>query len=69
MDKDIDKTELEDPSKKIVEFMKEGAYKPMSFKELVHVFGVKRDRRDRFKRLIKRLVSDGTLIELSLIHI
>ncbi|MBI5901955.1 MAG: ribonuclease R, partial [Deltaproteobacteria bacterium] len=63
MDKDIDKTE-EDPSKKIVEFMKEGAYKPMSFKELVHVFGVKRDRREKFKRLIKRLVSDGTLIEI-----
>lgn len=64
MDKNMDKTELEDPSEKIVEFMKEGAYKPMSFKELVHVFGVKRAGRDRFKRLIKRLVSDGTLIEI-----
>ncbi len=65
MDKtEMEKAGFEETSRKIVEFMKEGAYKPMSFKDLVHVFGVKRDGRERFKRLIKRLVSEGTLIEI-----
>ncbi len=53
---------MEESQKKILDLMKEGAYKPMSFKELLHLFDVRKDKRDRFKRMVKEMVSEGTLV-------
>jgi len=55
---------LEEAQKKILELMKEVSYKPMSFKELTHLFAVAKDRRDGFKRVIKGMVSEGTLVKI-----
>lgn len=49
---------------RIVEFMREKAERPLSFKELVHAFDVPRARRDEFKKHLKGLVRDGALIEI-----
>ena len=49
---------------KIVEFMRERAERPLSFRELVHAFGVSRAERDDFKKHLKGLVRDGALIEI-----
>ncbi len=53
-----------DNSDKIVEFMRERAERPLSFKELVYAFEVPRDRRDAFKRVLKGLVREGALIKI-----
>jgi ribonuclease R len=55
---------LEESQKKILDLMKEEAYKPMSFKELLHLFDVRKEKRDRFKRLVKEMVSEGTLVKI-----
>lgn len=55
---------MEESQKKILDLMKEEAYKPMSFKELLHLFDVKKDKRDRFKRMVKEMVSEGTLVKI-----
>ncbi|MBI5467938.1 MAG: ribonuclease R, partial [Deltaproteobacteria bacterium] len=55
---------MEESQKKILDLMKEGAYKPMSFKELLHLFDVRKDKRDRFKRMVKEMVSEGTLVKI-----
>ncbi|MBI5587214.1 MAG: ribonuclease R [Deltaproteobacteria bacterium] len=55
---------MEESQKKILDLMKESAYKPMSFQELVHLFDVKKDKRDRFKRVVKDMVSEGTLVKI-----
>lgn len=54
---------LEDQKKALEDFMKE-AGRPLSLKELVHAFGVPRDRRDSFKRFVKGLVSEGALVKI-----
>lgn len=55
---------MEESQKKILDLMKEEAYKPMSFKELLHLFDVRKEKRDRFKRLVKEMVSEGTLVKI-----
>ncbi|MFQ5736834.1 MAG: ribonuclease R [Thermodesulfobacteriota bacterium] len=49
---------------RIIEFMREQAERPLSFKELVRTFEVPKEERDAFKRLLKGLVKDGTLIKI-----
>lgn len=56
--------EKEGSQKKILDFMQEGAYKPMSLKELVHFFDVRKEERDRFKKIIKDMAREGTLIKI-----
>lgn len=55
---------MQEAEKKILDFMKEEAYKPMSFRELVFMFDIKKDRRDEFKRLVKDMVREGSLIKI-----
>ncbi|MBI5642588.1 MAG: RNB domain-containing ribonuclease [Deltaproteobacteria bacterium] len=55
---------MEGSEKKILDFMKEAAYRPLSFKELVRAFGINKDERDRFKKSLKRMVAEGTLIKI-----
>ncbi|HXI09792.1 MAG TPA: ribonuclease R [Thermodesulfobacteriota bacterium] len=55
---------MEESQKKILELMKEASYRPMSFKELIHLFSVSKDKRDRFKRVVKTMVSEGTLVKI-----
>ncbi|MDO8426759.1 MAG: ribonuclease R, partial [Deltaproteobacteria bacterium] len=44
--------------------MKEVSYRPMSFKELVRAFDIGKEEMDRFKKLLKGLLSEGTLIKI-----
>lgn len=55
---------MEESQKKILELMKEASYRPMSFKELLHLFDVRKEKRERFKRLVKDMVSEGTLVKI-----
>lgn len=48
---------------KILAFMKEGARRPLSIKELFRHLGVPKDKRDAFKRLIRDMTADGTLVK------
>ncbi len=47
-----------------MEFMKEVSYRPMSFKELVRAFDIGKEEMDRFKKLLKGLLNEGTLIKI-----
>lgn len=53
----------EDPRNIVLRFMEEASPGPLTLRELVHALGVPRADRDRFKRLVKSLVSEGLLIK------
>jgi len=48
---------------KILSFMTE-AGRPFSFKELARTFQVKREKKDEFKRFLRDLVKDGSLVKI-----
>jgi ribonuclease R len=50
---------------KILGFMKAGAWKPLSIKELFRYLAVPKDKREPFKRLIREMTADGTLVKIS----
>jgi ribonuclease R len=54
---------LEEIRKKIQEFMESLAPGPLTFKELVHAFDVKKPFRDKFKQIVKTMVAEGELIK------
>lgn len=54
---------MEELRKKIQDFMEHEATGPLTFKELVGAFEVKRAFRDPFKKLIKSMVADGELVK------
>jgi len=51
-------------SSRILEFMRDEAYRPLSFKELVRSLGVEKSGRDALKRTLAELVSAGSLIRI-----
>ncbi|HBG46807.1 MAG TPA: ribonuclease R [Deltaproteobacteria bacterium] len=53
----------EELKKKVLAFMEGEAPGPLTFRELVHAFGVARDGRDSFRRAVKAMVADGLLIK------
>ena len=53
-----------DIKEKIIGFMKESAYRPLSIKELVKKFSVPKEERDSFKRLVKDMAESGALIKV-----
>ncbi len=55
---------MQNKEKDILEFMKEVSYRPMSFKELALAFEIGKEERDRFKKLLKGLINQGTLIKI-----
>ncbi len=48
----------------ILLFMKAVAYRPLSFRELARRLGIAKEAREDFKRLMKEMVSDGTLVRI-----
>lgn len=50
--------------KDIYEFFKEKAGRPMSFKELSRALEIPKDERNRFKKLLRELVDEGTIIKI-----
>jgi ribonuclease R len=46
----------------ILSFMREKAYKPMTMNELINVFGIKKSEVKDFKKLIKLMEKEGTII-------
>jgi len=55
--------DTEELKKKVQSFMEQEETGPITLRELVHAFGVPRADRDRFKRIIKSMVSEGLLIK------
>lgn len=55
--------DTEELKKGVQAFMEEQEAGPLTLRELVHAFGVPRAHRDRFKRVIKNMVSEGLLIK------
>src|SRR3972149_6091239 len=55
--------DTEELKKKVQSFMEREETGPITLRELVHAFGVPRADRDRFKRIIKSMVSEGLLIK------
>ncbi len=51
-------------TEEILEFMKSGARRPLSFRELVKSFNVPRSDRNRFKSTIKKMVDEGMLVKI-----
>ncbi|MBI2411832.1 MAG: ribonuclease R [Deltaproteobacteria bacterium] len=51
---------MEAIEKKITDYLEEG---PQSFKDLVRSFEIRKEDRDRFKKVVKRLVAEGVLIK------
>ncbi len=49
---------------RILDFMRERAERPLSFREIVRAFDVRKEERDRFKKLLRDLVKEGTLIKI-----
>jgi len=54
---------MEDRKKKIVAFMKEEAYKPLLFDELVAVLDVPKSDIEEFTQIIEELLSEGKIIK------
>jgi len=54
---------LEEIRKKIQDFMENLAPGPLTFRELVHAFDVKKPFRDKFKKIVKAMVAEGELIK------
>jgi ribonuclease R len=55
---------LEEKKSGILEFLKDEASRPMSFKELTRSLDVPKEERDAFKGVLKELVADGSLIKI-----
>jgi len=55
--------DTEELKKNIQAFMEQEEAGPLTLKELVHAFDVPRAERDRFKRIVKNMVSEGLLIK------
>ncbi len=55
--------DTEELKKNVQAFMEEEETGPLTLRELVHAFGVPRAARDRFKRIVKNMVSEGLLIK------
>src|SRR3989304_1073810 len=51
--------DTEELKKNIQAFMEQEEAGPLTLKELVHAFDVPRAERDRFKRIVKNMVSEG----------
>lgn len=54
---------MEEIRKKIQDFMENAAPGPLTFKELVGAFDVKKAFRDKFKKVIKAMVAEGELVK------
>jgi len=54
---------MDETENKILSFMTE-AGRPFSFKELTRTFQVKREQKDEFKRYLRDLVKDGSLVKI-----
>jgi len=50
--------------KEICDFMRESVFRPVSIKELVRVLRVPMEERNEFKKLIKDMVAEGTLVKI-----
>lgn len=48
----------------IIELMSTGAFGPLSIKELMRRLGVAKDAREGFKRLVKEMTAEGTLVKI-----
>ncbi|MEE9614694.1 MAG: ribonuclease R, partial [Thermodesulfobacteriota bacterium] len=53
-----------DKKNKVVEFMRQEAYRPLSIKELTRGLDVPGEARDGFKRLVKEMAAEGTLVKI-----
>lgn len=53
----------EDIKSKLIEFMRETAYKPMSMKELAHIFDIKKAYIDEFKKNLNDLEQEGVIVK------
>ncbi|MTI69542.1 MAG: ribonuclease R [Firmicutes bacterium] len=50
---------------KLVEFMKEEAYKPLKMEELAKIFDIKKDEVSEFEKLLEDMEKEGTIIKTS----
>lgn len=54
---------MEEIRRKILDFLENVAPGPLTFRDLVHAFDVKKAHRDRFKSVVKSMVAEGELIK------
>jgi ribonuclease R len=59
-----EKIEMKINREEILDFMKAGAWKPLSIKELFRYLKIPKDKREPFKRLIKDMTAEGTLVKI-----
>lgn len=55
---------LEEERRQILGFFKEGADRPLSFREITRSFEVPKEERDNFKKILKGLVKEGILVKI-----
>lgn len=47
----------------ILNFMREKAYKPTDIKELEKIFGIKKDEKKEFKKILRNMEKDGQVVK------